>query len=55
MDIDTIKGQKVCVVANLAPKKLMGVESQGMILMAEDSEGNLKFAETEAEPGSTIT
>ena len=55
VDIDIIKGQKVCVVANLAPKKLMGVESQGMILMAEDSEGNLKFAETEAEPGSTIT
>ncbi|MEX0843676.1 MAG: methionine--tRNA ligase [Balneolaceae bacterium] len=50
-----LPGQKVCVVANLAPKKLMGVESQGMILMAEDSEGNLKFVETTAEPGSPIT
>ncbi|MBO6524329.1 MAG: methionine--tRNA ligase [Balneolaceae bacterium] len=55
VDIDSLKGQKVCVVANLAPKKLMGVESQGMILMAEDAEGNLKFAETTAEAGSTIT
>ncbi len=55
VDMDSLKGQKVCVVANLAPKKLMGVESQGMILMAEDTEGNLKFAETTAEPGSTIT
>lgn len=55
VEFDSLKGQKVCVVANLAPKKLMGVESQGMILMAEDSEGNLKFAETTAEPGSTIT
>ncbi|RNC85434.1 MAG: methionine--tRNA ligase [Balneola sp.] len=55
VDLDNLVGQTVCVVANLAPKKLMGVESQGMILMAEDSEGNLKFAETEAEPGSTIT
>lgn len=55
VDIDKLIGQKVCVVANLAPKKLMGVESQGMILMAEDSEGNLKFAETDAEAGSTIT
>ncbi len=55
VNIETLPGQKVCVVANLAPKKLMGVESQGMILMAEDSEGNLKFADTEAEPGSTIT
>jgi len=55
VNIEKIKGQKVAVVANLAPKKLMGIESQGMILMAEDSEGNLKFAETTAEPGSTIT
>ncbi len=55
VDMESLVGQKVCVVANLAPKKLMGVESQGMILMAEDTEGNLKFAETAAEPGSTIT
>jgi methionyl-tRNA synthetase len=52
---ENLPGQKVSVVANLAPKKLMGVESQGMILMAEDSEGKLMFVETEAEPGSTIT
>ncbi len=55
VDITKLKGQKVCVVANLAPKKLLGIESQGMILMAEDSEGNLMFTETEAEPGSSIT
>lgn len=53
--MDALKGQKVCVVANLAPKKLMGIESQGMILLAEDSEGSLKFAESKAEPGSPIT
>jgi methionyl-tRNA synthetase len=51
---DEIIGQKVCVVANLAPKKLMGVESNGMILMAEEEDGSLKFVETEAEPGSII-
>ncbi len=55
VDIEKLNGQKVAVVANLAPKKLMGVESQGMILMAEDSEGNLKFVGTNAEPGSSIT
>ncbi|MTI86638.1 MAG: methionine--tRNA ligase [Balneolaceae bacterium] len=54
-DAENLPGQKVVVVANLAPKKLMGVESQGMILMAEDPEGNLKFAETDAEAGSPIT
>ncbi len=52
---ENLSGQKVSVVANLSPKKLMGVESKGMILMAEDSEGNLMFVETKAEPGSPIT
>lgn len=36
-------GRKVTVLANLAPRKLRGVESQGMILLAEDSEGKLVF------------
>ncbi|SMO34916.1 methionine--tRNA ligase [Gracilimonas mengyeensis] len=52
---EALPGQKVSVVANLAPKKLMGVESQGMILMAETPDGELKFVETSAEPGSPIT
>ncbi len=47
-------GQNVCVVANLAPKKLMGVESNGMILMAEEADGTLKFVETDAAPGSPV-
>jgi methionyl-tRNA synthetase len=51
---DEIVGQNVCVVANLAPKKLMGVESNGMILMAEEEDGSLKFIETDAEPGSVV-
>ncbi|WP_440998903.1 methionine--tRNA ligase [Fodinibius sp. SL11] len=51
---DEIVGQNVCVVANLAPKKLMGVESNGMILMAEEEDGSLKFVGTDAEPGSVI-
>ncbi len=54
-DADNIVGQKVCVVANLAPKKLMGVESNGMILMAEEEDGSLKFVATDASPGSPIT
>lgn len=54
-DPDDIIGQRVCVVANLAPKALMGVESNGMILMAEEADGSLRFVETDAEPGSPIT
>ncbi len=38
---ETLPGKKVVVVANLAPRKLRGIESQGMILSAEDAEGNL--------------
>ncbi len=38
-----IIGQQVTVVVNLAPRKLRGVESQGMILMAEDENGLLVF------------
>jgi methionyl-tRNA synthetase len=30
-------------LANLAPRKIMGVESNGMVLLAEDSEGKLHF------------
>ena len=34
-------GKQVCFVANLAPRKLRGIESQGMILSAEDADGKL--------------
>jgi len=40
---EDIIGQKVCILVNLAPRKLRGIESQGMILMAEDTDGKLCF------------
>ncbi|HUM64641.1 MAG TPA: methionine--tRNA ligase subunit beta, partial [Chitinophagaceae bacterium] len=40
---DAIIGKQVVVVANLAPRKMRGIESNGMILMAEDKDGKLKF------------
>ena len=41
---------------NLPPRKIRGVESQGMILMAEDAQGNLSFMcpEKDFEAGSGI-
>ena len=39
-----LEGKKVIIVANLKPVKLRGIESQGMILAAEDSEGNLSVS-----------
>lgn len=40
---EDIIGQKVSILLNLAPRKIRGVESQGMILMAENVEGDLAF------------
>ena len=40
-----IIGQKVLVLVNLKPRKLRGVESNGMILMSENSEGKLCFVQ----------
>jgi methionyl-tRNA synthetase len=50
-------GKQVTIVANLAPRKMMGTESQGMILMAEDAEGNLRLLQPneEVNPGSTVS
>lgn len=40
---EAIVGKQVVVVANLAPRKMRGIESNGMILMAEDADGKLQF------------
>ena len=44
---EEIIGQKVTVLVNLAPRKLRGVESQGMILMTDTKDGTLAFIEPE--------
>lgn len=46
---DEVVGKTVLVLLNLAPRKIRGVESQGMVLMAENEEGELSFLETEKE------
>jgi methionyl-tRNA synthetase len=40
---EAIVGKQVLFLANLAPRKMRGIESQGMILMAEDADGKLVF------------
>ncbi|MCG8784643.1 methionine--tRNA ligase [Tenacibaculum finnmarkense] len=42
---EAIIGQQVSVVCNLAPRKLKGIESQGMILMIDTPDGKLAFAQ----------
>ncbi len=47
---EELLGRQVVVVANLAPRKMRGIESNGMILMAEDPDGRLHFVQ----PGEKI-
>ncbi|MBU0763703.1 MAG: methionine--tRNA ligase [Bacteroidetes bacterium] len=55
-DPQKIIGKKVCMVVNLKPRLIRGIESQGMVLMAENSDGRLCFVEPEKDfhPGSVI-
>ncbi|MFA5349254.1 MAG: methionine--tRNA ligase subunit beta [Candidatus Paceibacterota bacterium] len=50
-------GKIIIIVANLEPKTLMGIESNGMLLAAHDSEGNpvILIPEKEVESGGRIT
>ena len=54
---EEVLGKQVTILVNLAPRKIMGVESQGMILMAEDKDGALKLISTAdaVSPGSMIS
>jgi len=55
---DEVIGRQVTILINLAPRKLRGVESQGMILMTEDASGKLVFVnpyEENIRNGNTIS
>ena len=49
-------GKQVTFIANLAPRKMMGIESQGMILSAEDKDGKLRLLQPNevVNPGSVV-
>ena len=55
-DPASLPGQQVLFLANLEPRKMRGVESQGMVLMAEDAEGVLHFVRPDVmvQPGSEV-
>jgi methionyl-tRNA synthetase len=52
---ENIIGQKVVVVTNLAPRKMKGIESNGMILMAENADGKLEFISSNVNNGSSVS
>ncbi len=53
---DELVGRRIVVVANLKPAKLMGLESNGMLLAGSDSEGTLELVSLPENlaPGSTV-
>ncbi|MHA8062088.1 methionine--tRNA ligase [Aquirufa beregesia] len=46
--VEDVLGRKVTFLANLAPRKMMGLESEGMILMAEGQDGKLSFIQPDS-------
>jgi methionyl-tRNA synthetase len=54
---EDIIGKQVTYLANLAPRTLKGIESNGMILMAENVDGSLRFVspDEQTKPGSIIS
>ncbi|MEO5905191.1 MAG: methionine--tRNA ligase subunit beta, partial [Saprospiraceae bacterium] len=44
-----LPGKHIVILANLEPRKIRGVESEGMILMAEDGDGRLHFVQASSE------
>ena len=54
---EEVVGKQVLLLANLAPRKMRGIESQGMILMAEDADGKLVFMSPSSSvaPGSGVS
>ena len=52
---DALLGKQVVILANLEPAKLMGVESQGMVLAAEDESGvHILMPDQVTRPGSIV-
>ena len=55
--VEDIIGKQVTVLVNLEPRKMMGIESEGMVLMAEDASGDLRLLtpEVKVKNGSEIS
>ncbi len=54
---EQVIGQSVTVLLNLAPRKIMGIESQGMVLMAEHPDGTFSFLQPDKQmdPGGEVS
>ncbi len=46
-EAEALIGKQICLLANLEPREIKGIKSQGMILLAEDKDGRLIFVSPE--------
>ncbi len=55
-NVEELPGKSISVIVNLAPRTIKGIESKGMVLLAEDDSGKLVFVvpETSIKNGSTV-
>ena len=51
---ETLRGKEIVVIINLEPRRLLGIESQGMLLAADNNEPILLIPEKEIPPGTKI-
>ena len=54
MEPEDLVGTQVVVVANMAPKEMFGLQSEGMVLMAEEPDGTFAPVTTDALDGSVV-
>ena len=53
-ELESLVGKEIVIVANLEPRILMGIESQGMLLAADDNQPVLLIPDKEVPPGTKI-
>jgi methionyl-tRNA synthetase len=55
-DPEVLVGKEICFIANFPPRKMMGIESQGMILSAVNPDGTLTVVgpTAEVQPGAQV-
>jgi methionyl-tRNA synthetase len=49
---ESIIGKQICILANLEPRTIRGIESRGMILMAKEADGNMRIVTPEERLGN---
>jgi len=49
---ESVIGKQICILSNLEPRTIRGIESRGMILMAKEADGNMRIVSPEERLGN---